>query len=210
MISLIIAVVGCFLLSFIVFGGGQIFIPFFKILLVDMMHVDDNLWQSALTLSNATPGVFSLKLAFVTGYLAAYGEWWGYLAMFLTYTAFIIVPMVIMVLAMKVFNKLQTNKYMIIVNHLMKPVIAGILIALSIQLLISVMFPLVQFNELNNYAGIAQHPFFRDWRLWAAIAFVPVDIGVIWWMTKKYKINIIWIILANIVLAMIVFQPWLV
>lgn len=209
MISLLIAAIGCFVISIIVFGGGQIFIPFFKILLIDMMHVNSDLWDSALTLANATPGVFSLKLAFITGYLAAFGEWWGYLAMFLTYTIFILVPIFVMLFAMKIFGRLQTNKYMITINKLMKPVIAGILVALSIQLLISAMFPIIQFNELNDYASIKAHPFFRDWRLWALYIFIPIDliaIGVLIW---KYKVNIVWIILGNISLVLIIFQPWL-
>lgn len=209
MISLAIAILGCLIISFIVFGGGQVFIPFFKILIVDFMNVDNSLWESALTLANATPGVFSTKLAFITGYLAANGKWWGYLAMFITYACFVIIPMVIMMFAMKGLKKIQTNAFWITINKLIKPVVTGILFALCIQLFMSATMPFVIFNDVDKYIGYEPSAFFSDWRLYALIVFVPCSICSILWILYKYKINIIWLILINISIALLIFQPWL-
>ncbi|MGL4951969.1 MAG: chromate transporter [Mycoplasma sp.] len=209
MISLVIALVGCLIISFIVFGGGQVFIPFFKILLVDLMDISPELWETALTLANSTPGVFSTKLAFIAGYLAADGEWWGYIAMFATYLSFMIVPITIMFFAMKGYKKIQNNRYVITINKFFKPVTAGILAALCVQLLFSSMFPFLVFNEMNDYANISPHLFFDGWRLWVLISFVPISIGYSYYFIYKKKVNIIFIIILNIVLALILFQPWL-
>lgn len=209
MINLAIAILGCLIISFVVFGGGQVFIPFFKILIVDFMNVDSSLWESALTLANATPGVFSTKLAFITGFLAANGQWWGYLAMFITYACFVIVPMIIMMFAMKGLKKIQKNQFWITINKLIKPVVTGILFALCIQLFLSATMPFVIFNDVNKYVGYEPSTFFSDWRLYALIAFVPCSIASVLWILHKYKINIIWLILTNISIAMLIFQPWL-
>ncbi|MGL4950557.1 MAG: chromate transporter [Mycoplasma sp.] len=209
MISLLIALAGCLVISFIVFGGGQVFIPFFKILLVDLMEVDKDMWQNALTMANSTPGVFSTKLAFIAGYLAANGEWWGYLAMIATYLVFLIVPITVMFFAMKGYKKVQNNKYVLTINKLFKPVTAGILAALCVQLLFSAMFPLIIFNEMNDYVGITEHIFFKEWRLWVLISFVPVSIGYSYYFIYKKKVNIVLLIAINIVLALVLFQPWL-
>lgn len=41
MIPLIIVFLGCLIISFVVFGGAQVFIPYFKILLVNILDIPD-------------------------------------------------------------------------------------------------------------------------------------------------------------------------
>ncbi|MGL4948691.1 MAG: chromate transporter [Mycoplasma sp.] len=210
MISLLIALVGCLVISFIVFGGGQVFIPFFKILLVDLMEVDSELWEAALTMANSTPGVFSTKLAFISGYLAAGGEWWGYIAMFGTYIIFMIVPITVMFFAMKGYKKIKDNRFINTIDKFFKPVTAGILAALIIQLLFSAMFPFIIFNEsVDNYVGLKTHDFFNSWRMWVLISYVPISIVYSYFLIYKKKVNIIFLIIGNIGLCMLLFQPWL-
>ena len=92
LLGAVVVILGCLIISIVVFGGAQIFIPYFKILLVNLLGVSPDVWNSVLSITNATPGVFGLKLAFISGFLAANGNWWGWLLMIVTYIAFIMVP----------------------------------------------------------------------------------------------------------------------
>lgn len=209
MLSLVIAGIGCLLTSVVVFGGGQIFIPFFEIIF-NLMGVDQDVVDSVITIANATPGVFSTKLAFISGYLAANGEWWGYIGMLATYLIFASVPIAMMFFSMRFLQKMEKSTFFIILLKYMRPIVAGIMISLAIQLLISVMLPFINFNEFKDYASLKYETFFTEWRFWVLITFVPISIAYSYWLIYKKKINMIFIILFNIVITLIIFQPWLV
>lgn len=214
--SIFIVLLGCFIISIVVFGGAQMFIPYFKILLVDILDINQELWDSVLSVANATPGVFGLKISFASGYLASQGEWWGYLLMFGTYLIFIIVPIFIMIFAMKKFNKMKESKFMQSFLKIMRPIIAGILLSIVINLFVSLIVPFVGFNDLsdrigylNKYLYLKENNFFSGWRYWLLLTWSIVSIPLDFYILKKYKVNVMYLIVINIILCLTIFQPWL-
>lgn len=211
-----VVILGCLIISIVVFGGAQIFIPYFKILLVNLLGVSPDVWNSVLSITNATPGVFGLKLAFISGFLAANGNWWGWLLMIVTYIAFIMVPIGLILLIFNKYKKIKETKFMIAFSKMMKSIIGGILCSIIINLFISILLPFVGFNDLSDninnldkYLYIKTDQFFTGWRFWMIFAWTLISIPVEYWIMKKYKINTIFIIIINIILCLIIFEPWL-
>ena len=215
MVPLIIVFLGCLIISFVVFGGAQVFIPYFKILLVNILDISDETWNSVLSIANSTPGVFGLKLAFISGFLAGEGHWWAYLAMFITYLIFIIVPIFLMIWIMNKFNKVKNKKFTISLYNIMKPVLCGVLAAVAINLIMSLVVPFLGFNELSdNFGQLDKYIYFKDtfftkWRYWVLIAWSILSIIIDYVLIMKYKTNIFLLIVINITLCMIIFQPWI-
>lgn len=216
LVTIIIVLLGCLIASFVVFGGGQMFIPYFKILLVNILNVHQDVWDSALSIANATPGVFGLKLALISGYLAANGSWWGFLLMIITYFIFIAVPIIMILVVLKKYNEKKESKIIVIFSKMMRPIIAGILISLIINLGISLVLPFIGFNDLGTEFGQLDKyfyfkigGFFIGWRYFALLAWTLVSIPVEYWIFKKYKVNVVYMITTNIGLCMLIFQPWL-
>ncbi|WP_406617372.1 chromate transporter [Mycoplasmopsis adleri] len=204
-------------ISLSVFGGGQIFIPIFQwfwSLLNRVFHtnISFDTMNNLFAISNSTPGVFSTKLAFATGYLVSEGQWWGFLFSFLTYFVFIIVPILIMYGAMRLIAKKQNTKYFISLMKVMNPVIAGIIGALVIQLFIGLMFPQIIFNFSAKEYILSRHTsekaiFFDDKRKVILALYIPFAITLST-ILYKYKVSVLWIILINLTLGMISFYPW--
>lgn len=216
LLGAVVVILGCLIISIVVFGGAQIFIPYFKILLVNLLGVSPDVWNSVLSITNATPGVFGLKLAFISGFLAANGNWWGWLLMIVTYIAFIMVPIRLILLIFNKYKKIKETKFMIAFSKMMKPIIGGILCSIIINLFISILLPFVGFNDLSDninnldkYLYIKTDQFFTGWRFWMIFAWTLISIPVEYWIMKKYKINTIFIIIINIILCLIIFEPWL-
>ncbi|WP_427909664.1 chromate transporter [Mycoplasmopsis bovis] len=97
-------------ISLSVFGGGQIFMPIFSWLWEFLnshfgTNIDSQTISNLFTISNATPGVFSTKLAFASGYLVANGHWWGFIFTFFTYLTFVLVPFLAMYFSMKLMTR---------------------------------------------------------------------------------------------------------
>lgn len=207
--NIMIVLIGCLIISFVVFGGGQMFIPYFKILLVDLLKIEEQQWNQVLSIANATPGVFGLKLSFVSGYLISQNNWWGFLLTFGTYTAFILVPICFILFTFKKYQKHKESHFMINFSLIMRPIIAGILISIIINLSISLLLPFVKFNELGNYLGQKNETFFNGWRYYVLIAWVLLAIPTEYFLMRKYKIKSIQMIIANIIICFLLFQPWL-
>ncbi|QNM93451.1 chromate transporter [Mycoplasma sp. Pen4] len=223
-IGLLISIPLIIIISLSVFGGGQVFMPIFSWLWT-LMHNNFGASQltqdkidSVFTIANTTPGVVSTKFAFFTGYLVANGEWWGYLAVFLTYLIFCLPAIFVMALAMKYVKKFKTNKYIANMLIVMKPIVAGIMIALSLQLLISILFPEVIFNKsIDEYAKLSKpgasgydvfiahgHGYYRNILL---KIYVPVGIFGSYFLAKK-KFSLFIIILINIAVSILLFAPY--
>lgn len=209
MISALVVLLGCLIISIVIFGGAQVFIPYFKILLVDILKVSDQDWDSVLSIANSTPGVFGLKLGLVSGYLAANGEWWGWILMILTYLIVVFIPIVIIILIFNKYQKIKTNKFMISCLKIMKPIIAGILISVVINLSMSLIIPFVNFNNLNDYISLEKDNFFIKWRYWMLLGWSFTSIPIDFYLIRKFKINTIYLILINILLCLILFEPWI-
>ncbi|EFF41667.1 chromate transporter [Mycoplasmopsis alligatoris] len=218
MIILLVSLPILILISLSVFGGGQVFMPVFKWFWEFLAEVfNANITQEQINkifvVSNATPGVVSTKFAFFTGYIIAGGEWWGYLAMFLTYVIFCIPAIIVMLSTMKYIKKFESKMIIKKTMLYMKPIVAGIIISIALQLLISVMFPFISFNEsVSNYASIDflndKAQFFSGWRRIALFIYFPVVCLISVYMCKK-KISLFYIILLGIISSLIVFMPWL-
>lgn len=214
MIPFVIALVGVFILGLIVFGGGQVFMPLFNSLWQMMAAHGANIDQSTIdnmfTIANATPGVVATKFALFTGYLSANGEWWGWLAMFLTYLIFVVPSIIMVIVAFKMVRKSKTHPLLKNVTYFLRPVLIGILASLSVQLIISTAFPQVIFNG-SVYTGLEfndKWEFFDGWRFYVGIAYTVIVIVESFILYKK-NVNLFVLIISHIVAGMIIFEPWL-
>ena len=213
---LLIGCIGVLLLGFIVFGGGQVFMPLFKSLWNLMSdngaNITDTKIDNMFAVANSTPGVVSTKLATFTGYLSANGEWWGWLALILTYLIFSIPSIIMVWFAYKMISKSETSKYLKDLLKYMRPIVAGILIALAIQLFLGTAFPQVVFNSSNSYASInnnsAKASFFSGWRLYVLISYTIVVIPEAFILYRRGT-KLFSLIIIHMIIGMILFEPWL-
>ncbi|VDR41799.1 chromate transporter [Mycoplasmopsis caviae] len=217
-LSLFVAIVFLTLISLSIFGGGQVFMPIFSWFWeLFRSWFGSNITQSdiaqAFAIGNATPGILSTKFALVTGYFIANKEWWGFIVMFLTYLVFVIPPILMMKLAMKYSKKFENNKFLTKLINVMNPVVTAIICALAIQLFISALAPHFFFNKsLSQYVGYIHNSpkvlFYSAWRKIALYCYVPCGIIISAVLYIK-KVPIIALILSNVALALIIFEPWL-
>ncbi|VEU77962.1 chromate transporter [Mycoplasmopsis columbinasalis] len=217
-------VVACavILISLSVFGGGQVFMPMFKWLWELMsgtfgVPITEEHINQVFTISNATPGVVSTKFAFFTGFLLGNqadgsSSWIGYVAMFITYLIFCLPAILIMALAMKYISKFEKKSFMKRVLLLMKPVVAGIIVAVGVQLFLAILLPFFKFNDTNGYwqynKEFPKAKFFSGWRGIVLYIYAPLNVIVSYILYKK-KVSLFVLILASIAISLIIFQPWL-
>ncbi|QGZ97211.1 chromate transporter [Mycoplasma sp. NEAQ87857] len=224
-VGLIVAIPLIIIISLSVFGGGQVFMPIFSWLWnlfannFGVSMINEDTINKIFTISNTTPGVVSTKFAFFTGYIVANGAWWGYLAMFLTYLLFCLPAIIVMVIAMKYINKFKHNTYVANMLIIMKPIVAGIMASLALQLLISVLFPEIYFNKsVEQYFGktvINQHSsatalFFASntpySKLCNILLKIYVPLGIIGsYIVAKKGYSLFVIIIINIIISFILF-----
>ncbi|AAZ43598.1 putative chromate transport protein [Mycoplasmopsis synoviae 53] len=206
-------------ISLSVFGSGQVFIPLFRWFWMFLektfnANISNDTINEVISISNLTPGLVSTKFAFFSGYLISNGYWYGYLAAILTYVVFALCAIMVLVFVMKNLKKFESSKTIQRIFVILKPVIAGIIFSLAIQLFISITFPFVTFNSsISSYfkidLGKTNAIFFSGWRRYVLFAFVPVSISFSIIMLKKTKIHLLVLILLNIALALLFFQPWI-
>ncbi|AKB10964.1 chromate transporter [Mycoplasmopsis synoviae] len=206
-------------ISLSVFGSGQVFIPLFRWFWMFLektfnANISNDTINEVISISNLTPGLVSTKFAFFSGYLISNGYWYGYLAAILTYVVFALCAIMVLVFVMKNLKKFESSKTIQRIFIILKPVIAGIIFSLAIQLFISITFPFVTFNSsISSYFkidfGKTNAIFFSGWRRYVLFAFVPVSISFSIIMLKKTKIHLLVLILLNIALALLFFQPWI-
>lgn len=206
-------------ISLSVFGSGQVFIPLFRWFWMFLektfnANITNDTINEVISISNLTPGLVSTKFAFFSGYLISNGYWYGYLAAILTYVVFALCAIMVLVFVMKNLKKFESSKTIQRIFVILKPVIAGIIFSLAIQLFISITFPFVTFNSsISSYFkidfGKTNAIFFGERRRYILFAFVPVSISFSIIMLKKTKIHLLVLILLNIALALLFFQPWI-
>ncbi|TNK82597.1 chromate transporter [Mycoplasmopsis pullorum] len=215
-------ILGLIIISLTVFGGGQVFMPIFKWfweILNDSfgIRITEAQIDSIFTISNVTPGVLSTKFSLFSGILFSnnldgQAQWWGFLLMFLTYSVFCLPAIFIMYFSAKYLKKFEDKKYIKSLLLLMKPIVAGIIISISIQLFINCLLPFINFNGSKGYLVInhnsTKSSFFTGWRLYVIFAYVPIMFLLGMYLYNK-KISLFWIILIGVVSSIIVFMPWL-
>ncbi|MGZ9800568.1 chromate transporter [Mycoplasma sp. AC1221] len=209
-LAFLVALPFLILISLSVFGGGQVFMPIFRWLWIFLVqnfgaNINDDHINTIFTVANSTPGVVSTKFAFFTGYIIANGQWWGYLAMFLTYLIFCLPAIIIMVLAMKYINKFKTNTFVKNMLIIMRPIVAGIILSLALQLFLAIFVPEVSFNKsLAKYAIEKKEVFFVGYRNILLKIYVPIGILFSYYLAKK-KFSLFLIIVINIAISFFLF-----
>ncbi|MBN0919072.1 chromate transporter [[Mycoplasma] gypis] len=220
-----IAILLVLLSAFIVFGGGQVFMPLYQWIFNFLTqnfgaHISTETTDQIFAVANATPGIIGTKLAFFTGYLASLDEngnavWWGYLAMFVTFLVMAIPAIIIMHFTSKALAKAKSNIYFSNLNLILKPVLSGIMFSLAIQLLFSVMFPYFSFNGggISEYfkdnSSSLKARIFSGWRQYALYVWVPIAIVFTIFLQRK-KVPLLYLISGSVVLGLIIFEPWLI
>lgn len=209
--ALLLGAFGVIILGLIVFGGGQVFMPLFKSLWTMMSalgaDIDDQKIDTIFTVANSTPGVVSTKFGLFTGYLAANGEWWGWLALILTYLLFALPSIFMIVWASKLVTRSEQSKHLKLMTTYLKPVIAGIVIALAVQLFIGTAFPKLVFNSTDKMFG-TRTTIFTGWRLTALIIYSIIVSMESAYLYGKKKVNLFLLIAVHIILGFLIFQPW--
>ncbi|MGZ9763009.1 chromate transporter [Mycoplasma sp. 5912] len=209
-LAFLVALPFLILISLSVFGGGQVFMPIFRWLWMFLAqnfdaNINDDDINTIFTVANSTPGVVSTKFAFFTGYIIANGQWWGYLAMFLTYLIFCLPAIIIMVLAMKYINKFKTNTFVKNMLIIMRPIVAGIILSLALQLFLAIFVPEVSFNKsLAKYAIEKKEVFFVGYRNILLKIYVPIGILFSYYLARK-KFSLFLIIVINIAISFFLF-----
>lgn len=204
-------------ISFTVFSSGQIFMPIFRwfwglLNRVFDAGIDVQEINNIFTISNITPGIFSTKLAFTTGFFITKGHWGGFALGFLTYFVFILIPILIMHGALKFMKKKGETNFMVSLMKVMNPVVSGIIAALVAQLSIAIIFPQIVFNEsIQRYALIDETRrkalFFSGARRILLYIYMPVTI-ILSAVLYNTKVSIGKMFILNIIVCAAIFAPW--
>lgn len=114
-----------FVIGLVTFGGGQVFLPLFKSLLVDdFKFLNAEGFSTLIALSNAFPGPLVIKLAGYSGYLAS-----GYFGMTMALLAACVPALIIMIFSCSHLNKIKNMQVIKDINVFMKPLIIGIFLS---------------------------------------------------------------------------------
>lgn len=128
------------IINLITFGGGPVYIPIYEQFYTHFNIASQDDYYVIVAIQNAFPGVTGGKLG---GY-AMYLEY-GLLGFILSTLAFVIPGIILMLIAMKSFEKLRNSKYFNSVNEVTKPIIIAILVKIGIDFFIKA------FHAINIY-----------------------------------------------------------
>ncbi|MDW2914376.1 chromate transporter [Mesomycoplasma ovipneumoniae] len=206
---------GIAVISLIVFGGGQVFMPVFNWFWLQLgelgLEIDQEKINQIFTVANSTPGVFSIKLAAVTGFLIADFGVLGWFLSFIFLMAFILPAIFLVVIWLKALNRVsqKNGSHFTKIVQIFRPAIIGIILALAFQLFINLALVNYAFNSNNGYFVTKEvSDFISGWRLWVFILF-----AIFWSITVFIlylrKVNVFLLIIIGISLSLISLQPWL-
>ena len=103
-----------------------------------------------LAVSQATPGPIGINAATYTGYTAVvnagYAPWMGVIGSLLASGAVILLPVVLMILAVKFLQKMQGNKNLEQVFRVLRMTVVGLIAAAALQLVSAESFGKVGWN----------------------------------------------------------------
>lgn len=217
-VAIVISVIIIFLLGLLVFGGGQVFIPFFtwfwNLLPNFGVEISQQDIRTIFIVGNSTPGVLSLKFTAATGLIISKFHWWGWLIAILFYLVFTLPAILLVVIWNKNKAKHQgkTNTFWMQLINLFRPAILGIIIALIVYLFINLIMVQHIFNTSHGYIAISKNvektSFFSGVRYWLLISFVPIWVCVSTILYLK-KVNIFYILIGGLAAAMVIFAPWI-
>ncbi|MEG3825953.1 chromate transporter [Mesomycoplasma ovipneumoniae] len=111
-----LTILGLGVISLIVFGGGQVFMPVFNWFWLQLgelgLEIDQEKINQIFTVANSTPGVFSIKLAAVTGFLIADFGVLGWFLSFIFLMVFILPAIFLVVIWLKALKRVSQKKWL--------------------------------------------------------------------------------------------------
>lgn len=144
-----------------------------------------------LAVSQATPGPIGINAATYTGYTAVvnagYAPWLGVVGSLLASGAVILLPVVLMVLAVRFLRKMQGNKDVDNVFRVLRLAVVGLIAAAALQLV-----GVESFGE----PGLSLQ----------FLLSVAIFIGV--FVLSMKKVSPLWLILASGVVGLVVYSVW--
>ncbi|MBP5541153.1 MAG: chromate transporter [Bacteroidales bacterium] len=144
-----------------------------------------------LAVSQATPGPIGINAATYTGYTAVvnagYAPWLGVVGSLLASGAVILLPVVLMVLAVRFLRKMQGNKDVDNVFRVLRMAVVGLIAAAALQLV-----GVESFGE----PGLSLK----------FLLSVAIFIGV--FVLSMKKVSPLWLILASGVVGLVVYSVW--
>lgn len=144
-----------------------------------------------LAVSQATPGPIGINAATYTGYTAVvnagYAPWLGVVGSLLASGAVILLPVVLMVLAVRFLRKMQGNKDVDNVFRVLRLAVVGLIAAAALQLV-----GVESFGE----PGLSLK----------FLLSVAIFIGV--FVLSMKKVSPLWLILASGVVGLVVYSVW--
>ena len=116
-----------FLIGIVTFGGGQVFIPLFKDLLLDKLKLlSKTEFFNMLGFINAYPGPIATKIAIYSGFIAN-----GFLGMCFAAIAIAGPGFLIMYYSCSHIEKVKNHRIIKSINIFIKPIIVAIFLALA-------------------------------------------------------------------------------
>ncbi len=144
-----------------------------------------------LAVSQATPGPIGINAATYTGYTAVvnagYSPWFGVVGSLVASGAVILLPVVLMVLAVRFLRKMQGNKDVDNVFRVLRMAVVGLIAAAALQLV-----GVESFGE----PGLSLQ----------FLLSVAIFIGV--FVLSMKKVSPLWLILASGVVGLVVYSVW--
>jgi len=144
-----------------------------------------------LAVSQATPGPIGINAATYTGYTAVvnagYAPWLGVVGSLLASGAVILLPVVLMVLAVRFLRKMQGNKDVDNVFRVLRMAVVGLIAAAALQLV-----GVESFGQPG----------------WNLLFPVSVAIFLVVFALAMKKVSPLWLILASGIAGLIVYSVW--
>ncbi|WP_027334004.1 chromate transporter [Mycoplasma elephantis] len=222
MISVILFSIGLLVfISLIVFGGGQVFMPLFQFYWNSLSNIfkipiSQELIDGAFAVANGTPGVLSVKFAFLSGYFIGQNQWYTFIIVLITYLSFVVPPIFLMYISMRLSKKYnKQGMFNVMLSKYFKPIVAAIMMALVVQIMMVSILPFLHFNSENfifnqKYIYVQETQksiFFSDYRKWILIPWCLFSFGYSFYLFKK-NFPVFILILLNIIIAMMIFHPF--
>ncbi|AJR12057.1 Chromate transporter [Mesomycoplasma dispar] len=210
-----LAILGLVLISLLVFGGGQVFMPVFNwfwLLLGELgMNINQEQINEIFTVANSTPGVLSIKLAVMTGFLIGNFGIIGWILSIIFLIAFIFPAIFLIIFWLKIAKRVEAKNSIFWTNlvKVFRPAIIGIILALAFQLFVNLILVNYTFNSNHGYVLTKEvNEFLQGWRFWVFILFAFFWTIIVFILYLR-KTNLFLLIIIGVSLALISLQPWL-
>lgn len=121
------------------FGGGVAMVALIQNeVTINHQWLTPQEFTDVLAVSQMTPGPVGINTATYTGYTAVvnagYAHWLAVVGSLLSSLAVIMLPMLLMVLAVRFLQRYQSNRYVVNVLRLLRLVVIGVIAAAALQL----------------------------------------------------------------------------